>query len=163
MYKSAPLGWSGDNNHIQILQTPRLVAMLHEMIHETIIIPLDGRPAPHPRVRQWRGSVQGRWEGDTLVVETTNRHLQWAARNGLFPTPNMRVVERFTRISADTLNYEFTVDDPETYISTWTAGWPMNRTEGPIYEYACHEGNLSMELTLQGARALESGGNGEPQ
>ena len=154
LYKSAPLGWSGDNNHVQILQTPGVVAFIHEMIHEAVIIAVGEDRSPPP-IRQWKGTARAWWEGNILVVETTNRHPKWAAMNGLFPTPNMRVVERFGRGDQGTLSYEIVVDDPETYSSTWTAAWPMRRTEGPMYEYACHEGNHSMELTLRGARALE--------
>ena len=157
VYKSAPIGWSGDSNNVLILQTPDTVVILHEMIHEALIIQLDGRPHLPSHIRQWSGDARGRWEGDTLVVETVNRHAQW--RSGIDPfmdTLNMRVVERFTRVDADTLSYEFTVDDPETYTRSWSAAWPMRRTEQPLYEYACHEGNYSMPMTLAGARVQEA-------
>ena len=138
MYKSAPLTWSGDNNNVQILQTPDVVVLLHEMIHEAIIIPIQGEASVSLPFRQWRGTASGWWEEDALVVETIRRHPQWTAGIGLFPTPDMRVVERFTRLAENTLDYEFTVHDPATYTSPWTATWPMARTEGPLYEYACH-------------------------
>ena len=129
IYKSAPINVSGDNNNVQILQTPNTVAMLHEMIHETVIIPLDGRPHLPPQIRQWQGDARGHWDGDTLVVETLHRHPQWTWTWHFFPpTPNLRVIERFTRVDLDTLQYEFTVEDPESFTSPWSAAWPMQRT-----------------------------------
>ena len=125
------------------------------MIHEALVVPLDGRPHLPPQIRQWSGDARGHWDGDTLVVETTNRHREWYFPRRLGPTPNMRVIERFTRVDMDTLHYEYTVSDPETFTSPWSAMLPMRRTEGPLYEYAYHEGNHSMPLILSGARAAE--------
>ena len=100
--------------------------------------------------------ARGHWEGNTLVVETTNRHLGWNFPRRLGPTPNMRVIERYTRVDHATLLYEYTVDAPETYTGPWSTALPMQRTEGPLYEYACHEGNYSLPFILAGARAAEA-------
>ena len=122
VYKSSPIGWSGDNNNLQIFQTPDTVVVLHEMIHEALIIPLDGRPHLPPTIRQWRGDARGRWQGNTLVVETINRHPRWYVFENFFPfpMPNMHIVERFTRVGTNTLSYEYTADDPESYTSSWS-------------------------------------------
>jgi hypothetical protein len=140
------------NNNIQIVQTPGYVAILIEMIHDVRIIPLDGRPHPPSNVRQLKGDSRGRWEGDTLVVETTNFTNRTAFRGA---SQNMRLTERFRRLDADTLLYRFTVDDPETFTKPWTVEIPVTRSEGPIFEYACHEGNYAMSGGLAGARAEE--------
>ena len=149
---------NGDNNNLQIFQTPNTVAIYHEQIHEALIIPLDGRPHLPAHIRMWKGDARGHWEGDTLVVETVHRHQQWMfTETDLFPpNPNMRVTERFRRVDANTLSYHFTVDDPETFTAPWSAAWPMRRTSARIYEYACHEGNRTMPLILAGARAQEA-------
>jgi hypothetical protein len=137
------------NSNYQILQTPGHVMILFEQSHEVRIIPLDGRPHVPSNVRQWTGDGRGRWDGDTLVVETTNF-------NGLNPlrgsSEHMRVTERFTRVDADTIRYQFTVDDPSTWTKPWTAELPMRRTIGPMFEHACHEGNRGLYNTLVGAR-----------
>ena len=156
MYKAAPLRWSPYNNNLQIFQTRDNVVVHHEMIHEALIIPLDGRPQLPETIRLWRGDARGRWEGDTLVVDTVNRHARWGWPGGIPPMPNMRVTERFTRVDRNTLRYEFTVDDPETYTAPWSVVWPMRRSEQPLFEYACHEGNYGMALTLTGARAKDA-------
>jgi len=153
--QSAPLWVNGYNNNLQLFQTPDTVVLLHEMIHEAVVIPLDGRPHIPSRIRQWQGDARGHWDGDTLVIETTNRHPQWSFPRRIGPTPDMRVIERLTRLNADTLLYEYTVDDPDTFARSWSTALPMRRTDGPLYEYACHEGNYSLPLILTGARAAE--------
>jgi len=154
LYHGVPPLPTGYNNNYQILQSPGLVAIVHEMIHEVRLIPLDGRPHLPQHVRQWMGDSRGHWDGNTLVVETTN----FADNPRLFRFPasgNARVEERFTRVDADHIDYRFTVDDPAMYTRVWTAILPMTKIEGPIYEYACHEGNTAMVGILAGARAQE--------
>ena len=140
------------NNNFQLFQTPGHVAILHEMVHETRIVPLDGRPHLGNGVQQWIGDSRGRWEGDTLVVDTTNFTDKTSFRGS---TSAMHLVERFTRVDAETLLYEVTVDDPATWTRTWTAALAMPRTEGGIFEYACHEGNYGIANLLTGARTQE--------
>jgi hypothetical protein len=140
------------NNNYQILQAPGYVAILIEMIHDVRIIPLDARPhAPHA-IRQWMGDSRGRWDGATLVVTTTNFTDKTNFRGS---GSGLKVVERFTRADADTIDYSFTVEDPANFTRSWTAAVPMTKTEGPIFEYACHEGNYGMTNLLSGARAEE--------
>jgi hypothetical protein len=147
-----PMLPSAYNNHYQIVQGPDTVAILNEMIHDVRIIPLDGRPHLPGNVRQWKGDSRGRWEGDTLVVETSN----FTARTNFRGSgENLRLVERFTRVDAGTLMYEFTVTDPSTWERSWSVQLPSARVEGPIYEYACHEGNYGMFGLLSGAREEE--------
>ena len=144
------------NMNLQILQTPGAVVMLHEMYHELRVIPLDGRPLTG--ITQWTGEARGHWDGETLVVETVNfvdrPDVYWSTpwRKA---RPSLRLVERFTRVNADTLLYEFTVEDPTWWTQPWTAAIPMKTTEGPIFEYACHEGNYGMANLLTGARIQE--------
>ncbi len=145
-----PLGY---NQNMQVFQTPDYVVLLTEMVHTARIVPLDGRPALGENIPQWSGDSRGYWEGDTLVVETSSFHAQRRWRGS---TQAMTLVERFTRIDADTLEYTFTVTDPEIWTSAWTASIPMQRTDVPMYEYACHEGNYSMPGILGGARAQEA-------
>jgi hypothetical protein len=147
-----PMLPSGYNNNYQILQTTGHVVILIEMIHDVRIIPLDGRPHVPPSIRQWTGDSRGRWDGNTLVVTTTNFTDKTNFRGA---SERLRLVERFTRVDADTLNYEFTVEDPSTFTKPWSAAIPMTKTDGPIYEYACHEGNYGMTNLLSGARAQE--------
>ena len=137
------------NNNYQIIQTPGNVMILVEMIHHVRIIPLNGRPHLPQNVRQWMGSYTGRWEGDTLVVETTNFTDKTAFQGS---SENMRLTERFTRVDADTVTYRFTVDDPATWTRPWSAELLMKRTIGPLFEHACHEGNYGLTNTLAGAR-----------
>jgi hypothetical protein len=138
------------NANFQILQTRDAVLIHHEMIHDVRIIPLDNRPQAPQGVRQWVGLSRGRWEGNTLVVETTNFNGKNAFRGG---SENMKVTERFTRVSDDVIDYKFTVEDPETWDRAWTAEAPMAKTEGPIFEFACHETNYGIANILAGARA----------
>ena len=149
----APTTPTAYNNNTQIIQTPGFVVIHNEMGHEVRVIPLDGRPHLPPAIHQWKGDSRGRWEGDTLVVETTN----FSDKNSFRGSgPHMRLTERFRRVDADTLLYQFTVDDPETFTRPWTAEIPLNRTPGPIFEYACHEGNYALRNVLAGARAQEN-------
>ncbi len=147
-----PMNPSAYNNNMQLFQTPEYVVILNEMVHDSRIIPLDGRPHLPSGIRQWMGDSRGRWEGDTLIVDTTNLTGETSFRGS---GENMRVVERFTRVDADTLLYEYTIDDPESFTRSWKAMFPMRKTEGPIFEYACHEGNYGMFNLLTGARAQE--------
>ena len=142
---------------MQLIQTPGYVAILNEQIHDTRIIPLDGRPHVGPQIRQWLGDGRGRCEGDTLIVETTNFYekREQVARPLLTSNQQMSVVERFTRADAETLLYEYTVTDPATWVRPWTAQHPMKKNPAQMYEYACHEGNYSMVVRLSGARAIE--------
>ena len=147
-----PIIPGGYNNNYQIVQTPNYVMILVEMIHDVRIIPLDGRPHLPSNVREWLGDSRGRWEGDTLVVDTTNFTNKTNFRGA---DENMHLIERFTRTGQDTVLYEFTVDDPTAFTKSWKAEIPMNRISGPILEYACNEGNYGMEGILAGARAQE--------
>src|SRR5215470_7613561 len=144
------------NNNYQIVQAPGYVIIVVEMIHDARIIPLDGRPHLPQNVRSWLGDARGHWEGDTLVVDTTNFRSDATYRNTVSETLHM--TERFKRISADNILYEFTVDDPSTFTRPWTAAIPMTKIPGPLYEYACHEGNYAMEGILAGARTQEKEG-----
>ncbi len=147
-----PMAPGAYNNNVQLFQAPGYVALLNEMVNDARIIPLDGRPHLPQNIRQWRGDSRGRWEGPTLVVDTTNFRDETNFRES---SRNLHVVERFTRVDADTLLYQFTVDDPTTWTRPWSAAVPMRKTEGPIFEYACHEGNYGMFNILTGARAEE--------
>jgi hypothetical protein len=144
---------AGYNSYYQIVQTPTHVMFLSEMAHDARVIPLDGRPHVDARVEFWNGDPRGRWEGDTLVVESTNFSKKSEFRGS---RENLTLVERFTRVGPNTLNYEITVSDPSVWTQPWTAMIPLKRTDDPIYEYACHEGNYhSMEGVLKGSRTLE--------
>jgi hypothetical protein len=140
------------NNNYQIVQTPGYVMILVEMIHDVRIIPVDGRPQLPSRLRQWTGSYRGRWDGDTLVVESTNF-------NGKNPfqgsSEQLKLTERFTRIDENTIRYQFTVDDPGTWTRPWSAEVPWAKTIGPLFEHACHEGNYGLSNILAGARLEE--------
>ena len=144
-----PITPGGYNQNVQIFQTRDEVVLLTEMVHTTRVVPLDGRPPLDESVPQWSGDSRGHWEGDTLVVETSNFD---AGRNWRGSTTDMRLVERFSRTDADTLEYEYTVTDPDTWVGPWTVNLPMVRSDLPLFEYACHEGNYSMETMLTGAR-----------
>ena len=146
-----PMTPAGYNQNVQIFQTSDYVVLLNEMVHAARIVPLDGRP--HGTLAQWKGDSRGWWEGKTLVVETTNFLRETSFRNS---TANLHLVERFTRVDPNTLVYSFTVDDPTTWTKPWTAEIPMRKSDAPLFEYACHEGNYGMEGTLRGARAIEN-------
>jgi hypothetical protein len=147
-----PMQNTGYNNNFQIVQGPGYVMLLVEMIHDVRIIPLDGRPQPPKNVRHWMGVSRGRWDGNALVVETTNFNGKNPFRGA---SENLKVTERFTRTSADTIDYRFTVEDPSTWERPWTAEMPVQRSQGPIFEHACHEGNYSIANILAGAREEE--------
>ena len=151
-----PMISSTYNNNVQILQVPGYVVIYNEMVHNTRIIPTDRRP--HGKLRQWAGDSRGRWEGDTLVVDTIH-FLRETSLPG--SSADTHLVERFTRVDADTVMYEFTVEDPNSYTRPWTAVMPLRRTDGPLYEYACHEGNYGLYNILAGARAKEKAAAGE--
>ena len=154
-----PITPGGYNQNMQLFQTPDHVVLVTEMVHTARVVPLDGRAALTDGVPQWSGNSRGHWEGDTLVVETSNVNDKRRWRGS---TQNMNLVERFTRVDADTLEYEFTVTDPETWTSSWTASIPMRRTDVPMYEYACHEGNYAMPNILAGQRAEEMAATAKP-
>jgi hypothetical protein len=147
-----PMLPSAYNNNFQIVQTPGYVVIFNEMIHDLRTIPLDKRPHIAGDIREWMGDSRGHWEGNTLVVETTNFNDKVAFRGA---SQNMHLVEKFTRTDPDTLTYEFTVNDPESFTKPWTAQMTASRTDAALYEYACHEGNYGMDGILAGARADE--------
>src|SRR5438874_5795249 len=154
LFNAGPPMLSGPyNNYVQILQTRDFVVVHTEMIHDARIVPLDGRPHLPTSVRSLLGDSRGRWDGDTLVVETSDFSDKTTVRGS---GPGLRLVERFTRDGSSTLLYEFTVDDPASFTKPWTAVLPMSRTDAQIYEYACHEGNYAMTGILRGARAGEA-------
>jgi hypothetical protein len=138
------------NNNVQIVQSPGLVVIVNEMVHNARIIPTDGRP--HTKLRQWSGDSRGHWEGDTLVVDTINFRRETSLQGS---TAETHVVERFTRIDGGTLKYEFTVSDANSYTQPWSAMVPLVKIPGPLFEYACHEGNYALPNILAGARAQE--------
>ena len=155
---------AGYNNAYQIVQTPTHVVIMSEMIHEARVIPLDGRPHAAPQIQQWLGDSRGRWEGATLVIDTTNFHDRgWisthAGSGRLRGVPHSRalhLVERLTRTDPNTILYQMTVEDPEVYERPWTFSMPLVRSDDyQIFEYACHEGNEATSLILRGARTLE--------
>ena len=133
----------------QIIQSPGYVVIVQELIHESRVVPLDGRPHLSPGIRQLMGDSRGRWEGETLVVETTNFTDMTPFRGS---GDTMRLVERFTRVGRDAINYRYTIEDPHIFTRPWTVSMPMTRG-GPIFEYACHEGNYAMGNILGGARS----------
>jgi hypothetical protein len=150
-----PIIPNGYNNNVRLLQTASHVVILTEMVHDARIVPLDGRP--HSSMRQWMGDSRGRWQGDTLIVDTVGFTDAGTGTIGLRPTAdaNLHLTERFSRVDADTLLYQFTVDDPTVWSRPWTAAVPMTRSREEIYEYACHEGNHGLLGILAGARAGE--------
>jgi len=147
-----PMMPSAYNNNYQVVQTAQTFVILNEMVHDARVIPLDGRPHVPQNIRLWMGDSRGHWDGNTLVVDTTNFTGQTPFRGS---GPNLHLTERFTRMDAETLLYEFTVDDPESFARPWTAAIPSVRTTGPILEYACNEGNYGMTGLLSAARAEE--------
>ena len=159
-----PIYFAGYNNNYQIFQSPSSVVIVHELYHEVRVIHIDGRP--HANIRQWLGDSRGHWEGQTLVVDTIN----FLAREGAewqdawrASRSTTHVVERFTRVNAETMQYQFTWEDPTMFTRRWTAAWPLTTnqaargvTEGGLFEYACHEGNYAMTDVLEGARGEEA-------
>jgi hypothetical protein len=154
------------NANIEIVQTPEAVVLYQEMIHDARVIPVDGRPHLPPQIKQWLGDSRGRWEGDTLVVETTNftdrvyniRRTPSPSLDAFHtrgPDSKLRVVERFTLAAADALRYQFTVEDPTTWTQAWSGDYVMWRATGPLYEYACSEGNYGLPNILSIERNRE--------
>ena len=141
------------NNNVQIFQVPGYVVILNEMVHNTRIIPTDGRP--HGDLRQWSGDSRGHWEGDTLVVETINFLRETSFRSGV-TTEDLRLIERFTRVSDGTLMYDVTIEDPNAWDRPWSYRIPMQQNPMPLFEYACHEGNYGLTNILAGAREKEA-------
>jgi hypothetical protein len=146
-----PLEPSGYNNNVQLFQTEDTVALLTEMVHDARIVPLDGRPHLPSAMRQWKGDSRGYWDGDTLVVESTNFLRETNFLQGE-TSEHLTLTERFTRVDADRLVYQVTVDDPTTWTRPWTYEVPMKKNPEPVYEYACHEGNYGLYNILAGAR-----------
>lgn len=144
---------AGYNSYYQVFQAKDSVAILMEMGHQVRIIPLDGRPHVNQNLRQWNGDSRGRWDGDTLVVETTNFSPKSEFRRG--PAERLHIIERYTRVGPNTLNWEITVNDPTTWTGPWTLMIPLKNENAAIHEYACHEGNQSMFGILSGHRAQE--------
>ena len=152
-----PISVGGYNNNVQVFQAPGYVALLNEQNHDVRIIPLDGRPHVESQISQWMGDSRGRWEGETLVVETiqfNGKHDQ-IGRPLLSTGENLSLVERFTRTDSDVLLYEFTVTDPTIWVSPWTVELPMKRNPDLIYEFACHEGNYGLYNIMAGSRTEE--------
>jgi hypothetical protein len=159
-----PFQPGGYNNNVQIVQTPGYVMLLLEMNHDVRIIPMDSRPRLPGHIHTWLGDARGRWEGNTLVVESTNftpKVASFSARLGaggyeFGSAENLRLVERFTRKDAVTLEYEFTVNDPSTFTKPFTGRLPMNLTDELMYEYACHEGNYGLQNIMRGGRSEDT-------
>lgn len=162
-----PFTPSAYNNNLRIIQTPDYIVLVTEMIHDARIIPLDGRPHPPPEMMRWSGDSRGHWDGNTLVVDTTN----FTDKTPTFSLPvtfedlaggvvgsgmNMHLTERFTPVGEGRLAYEYTIDDPATFVQPLTVMIPLRATEGPMFEYACHEANYAMPGMLKGARLLEA-------
>jgi hypothetical protein len=144
------------NHNYQIVQTRDYVVILVEMIHDARIVPLDGRPHVNGAIRSWLGDSRGRWEGDTLVIDTKNVNDKVFERGVLFGVgSDVQLTERFRRTGANSMDYEFTVNAPTAFTRPWTVAAPMARIDGAIFEYACHEGNYSVPNILKGARAQE--------
>jgi hypothetical protein len=142
-----------DNNLLQIVQGPGYVSLYHEIDHSTRVIPTDGRPHIAKNIRQYQGDSVGHWEGNTLVVDTTNFTDKTAFRGS---GEKLHLVERFSRSDDNTLLYRFTVEDPDTWDKPWTAEVPLSKAQGPVYEWACHEGNSMIVTILRGARVAEA-------
>jgi len=162
-----PVVPGGYNQNLQIFQTADHIVILNEMVHDARIVPLDGRSQLSEGMRQWMGSSRGRWEGDTLVVETTNFTEQTASfspsvRSSVGSGVTLHLTERFRRVDDDTLLYEFTVNDPSSFERPFTAALPMKRGAAPMFEYACHEGNYGMLNLLTGARMEELADTSQP-
>ena len=153
-FEGPPMMPVGYNSTLQIVQGQGFVGIVQEMIHDTRVIPTDGRPHGPADVRRWMGDSTGHWEGDTLVVETVNFEPRMAIQ-GNAVSDVAKVTERFTRVDADTVLYQFTVDDPKTWVKSFSGEYNMVKIDGSVYEYACHEGNYGMANNLSGARATE--------
>ena len=145
------------NNNYTIVQTADHILVMSEMVHDFRVIPIGRREPLADHVRPWFGDSWGRWEGDVLVVETTNLNPAHALQGGAIPTEHTKIVERFQRVDEDTILYDFTVEDPTTYAETWGGQIPFEKFDQLLYEYACHEGNYSLAAVLSGARFEERG------
>ena len=152
VYRPVPITSSGYNNHVHVLQSPGYVVIFQEQIHDVRIIPVTDQPVLPDQMRQWLGVSRGRWEGDTLVVETNNFYKQ---ADYLGSNVNRHVTERFTRVADDVIEYAFTVEDPTVWSTPWSGMVPWRPAEGPLFEYACHEGNYGMTNLLTSARVVE--------
>jgi hypothetical protein len=152
-YDAVPMLPAGYNNNLEIVQGPGIVTILHEMNHSARVIPTNSSPHPAPTIGLYRGDSRGHWDGDSLVVDVTNFNDHNPFRGS---SDKLHVVERFTRVDADTILYRFTVEDPATWDQPWTAELAMTKTNGPIYEFGCHEGNYGLANTLSGARVAEA-------
>ena len=150
VYRPVPITSSGYNNHVHVLQSPGYVVILQEQIHDVRIIPVSDQPVLPDQMRQWLGVSRGQWDGDTLVVETNNFYEQ---ADYLGSNVNRRVTERFTRVADDVIEYAFTVSDPTVWTEPWSGMVPWRPAEGPLFEYACHEGNYGMTNLLTSSRA----------
>jgi hypothetical protein len=151
------------NNTAQIFQSPGYVVILQEMIHSARVIPMDGRPHINPNLRQWLGDTRGRWEGNTLVLETRNFRRDRGAVYGNANAESFRIVERFTRTGPESLAYEFTISDPTTWTRPWTAMVPWAKITEQLYEYTTHEDNYDLVHLLVGARVREARGEKVPE
>ena len=154
-----PMLPGGYNSNLEIVQGAGYVAILHETIHDVRVIPLDGRPHLPESVRQWRGDSRGHWEGETLVIDTTNFTDKTAFRGS---TQQLHVIERLTRVGSDLISYKFTIEDPATWTKPWSGEVMMTTIRSPIFEYACQEGNYGMPDILSGARVSEKSDAGQP-
>jgi hypothetical protein len=153
----APRTGANYNSYVQIIQSPETVVLMQEMIHDARVVPMTGKPHLPAKIRQLHGDPRGRWDGDTLVVETTNY------LNGFMgSTPDVKITERYTRVSPEFINWEVTVEDPKTWTRPFTFMIRLKKTDGLIYEYACHEGNYAMTGILAGARKDEAKGKATP-
>jgi hypothetical protein len=153
-----PNTFAGYNSYYQIIQSKDHVVIATEMIHDARIIPLDGRPHVSAGVKQWFGDSRGHWEGDTLVVDTVHfvdQSNQPPSSLRVGGDQNMHLIERFTRVAPDVVNYEFTIDDPTMWTKPWKAMIPLRAQKDQIFEFACHEGNESMSGSLNGSRVQE--------
>ena len=150
-----PITPGGYNQNVQVFQTPDYVVLMNEMVHSSRVIPLDGQEHLPDNIRQWMGDSRGHWEEDTLVVETTNFLRETSFRSGV-TTADLRLIERFTRVSDGTLMYDVTIEDPNAWDRPWSYRIPMQQNPMPLFEYACHEGNYGLTNILAGAREKEA-------
>ena len=155
--RGLPMTPTPNNNYFQIVQGQGFVVILQEMMYEARVIPLDGRPHAPQGVRAYMGDARGRWEGDTLAIDTTNFFGKFDL---LGSDAGLHLTERLTRTDADTIRYEFTADDPTAFTKPWSAAIPMRKTDEQLFKYECHEGNYTMEGVLAGARAEEAAKRG---
>jgi hypothetical protein len=151
-HEGPPVLPTGYNSNVRIVQAPGTFTIQHEMMPVARIVPLDGRPKLSPVLRAYRGEPRGRWDGDTMVIETTNYSEKTAWRNS---SENLKVIERLTMTGPATIRYAFTVEDPSTWTRPWSGDYEMTRIDGPLIEYACHEGNYQLPSILKGARLAE--------